>query len=156
MPTGTLVQGCVFDRHQRGTAPFPAGGEALDNAQGDQQDGCPHADLGVGGQHADQCRRSTHHDKGEHQHGLAAEAVTQVAGDDGAQRPEQEADADQGEGQDLCQAGVRGLQWGEEQRGQQRSRQLGKDEEVVPLDGGAYKGPGQDLAFFPPGAGAGK
>ena len=30
--------------------------------------------------------------------------------------------------------------------GQQRPRQLGKDEKVVPLDGGAYKGPGQDLA----------
>ena len=144
----------VLHGHQGGAAPFTAGGEALDDAQQDQQDRGPDADLGVGRQHADQGRGGAHHDEGEDQHGLAAEAVAEVAGDDGAQRTEQEADADQREGQDLRQAGVGVVQRGEEQRGQQRCCQLGEDEEVVPLDGGADQGPGEDLAFLMLAAGA--
>ena len=138
----------MLDGHQGGAAPFTAGGEALDDAEEDQQDRGPDADLRVGGQHADQGRGGTHHDQGEDQHGLAAEAVAQVAGDDRAERAEQEADADQGEGEDLRQARVGFVQRGQEQRRQQRCRQLGKDEEVVPLDGGADQRPGEDLAFL--------
>ena len=111
-----LAHGSVLDCHQGGTAPFTAGGEALDDTEQDQQDRSPDADLGVGRQHADQRRGGTHHDQGEDQHGLAAEAVAQVAGDDGAERPEQEADADEGEGQDLRQARVGGVERCQEKR----------------------------------------
>ena len=149
-----LALGSVLDCHQGGAAPFTAGGEALDDAEQDQQDRSPDADLGVGRQHADQRRGGTHHDEGEDQHGLAAEAVTQVAGDDGAERAEQEADADEGKGQDLRQARIGGVQRCEEQRRQQRCRQLGEDEEVVPLDGGPDQGAREDLAFLMLAAGA--
>ena len=72
----------AFDSHQGRAAPFTTGGESLDDAEQDQQHGGPEANLGVGGQHADQRRGGTHHDQGEDQHGFAAETVTEVAGDD--------------------------------------------------------------------------
>jgi hypothetical protein len=59
---------------------FAAGGEALEHAQGDQQDRGPDPDLGVGGQDADQGGGGTHHDEGEDQHGFAAEAVPEDTG----------------------------------------------------------------------------
>ena len=139
-----LALGSVLHGHQCGAAPFTAGGEALQDPEQDEQDRGPDADLGVGGQHADQGGGGTHQDQGEDQHRLAAEPVAQVAGDDRAERPEQEADADGGEGEDLRQPRVRGVRC-EEQRRQQRGRGLGIDEEVVPLDGGADERPARTL-----------
>lgn len=75
---------------------------------------------------------------------LASQPVAEVSGNEGPQWPEEKADADGGEGQNLRHAVVRFFQRSQEQRRQQRCRELGKDKEVVPLDGGADQSPGED------------
>ena len=54
------VLGSVFDRHQRRATPLAADGEALYEAQHDQQNRCPDANRGVAGQQPHQQRRHAH------------------------------------------------------------------------------------------------
>ena len=84
--------GGVLYGHQGSAAPFTTGGETLQDAQENQDDGCCDADLLVGGKQADQSGGCTHSEQGHHQGDLAAVLVTDVASDNGAERAEQEAD----------------------------------------------------------------
>ncbi len=136
----------MLDGHEGGAAPLTAGGEALQDAQQDQQDRRGHADGLVGRQDADEGGRQTHTDQGDHEDGLASVPVAEVAGDDRTQGAEQEADADRGPGEDLGE--VVAADGVEEQWCEDEGRGLGVDEEVVPLDGGADEGSGKDPLLF--------
>ena len=140
--------GRVLDGHQRRAAPFATGREALQDAEQDQQDRSGDADRGVGRQEADECGGQAHQDEREHQHLLAAEPVAEIAGDDRAERTEQERDADRREREHLGEPGVRLGHGGEEERREHQAGCLGVDEEVVPLDGGTDERAGEDLAFL--------
>ena len=140
--------GGVLDGHQRRAAPLATGREALQDAEQDQQDRSGDADRGIGRQESDERGRQAHQDEREDEHLLAAEPVAEVAGDDRAERPEQERDADRREREHLGEAGVRLGHGGEEERREHEAGSLGVDEEVVPLDGGTDEGAGEDLALF--------
>ncbi|CVN06946.1 Uncharacterised protein [Streptococcus pneumoniae] len=140
-----LAVGGVLHGQQRRAAPLAAGGQALQQAQRDEQDRGPHADLGVGGQQADEGGGQAHADQREGQHELAAEAVAEVAGDDRAERADEEGDAEGDPCGDLGAALAHRL---EEEGGEDECGGLGEDEEVVPLDGGADDGAGDDLALL--------
>lgn len=102
----------------------------------------------AGGQQADGHGGPAHAEQGQHQHQFAAVAVAQPARQDGAQGPEEEADADGRKRDQLGQRGVLGRQRVKVEGGEHKACRLGVDEEVVPLDGGAHEGPGQDLLLF--------
>lgn len=147
MPSGTRPAGSaedtafavrgVLDGHQHRTAPFAAGRDALQDAQGDQQDRCRDADGGIGGQKPDQGGCHAHQGQGHHQDHAPTVAVTVVSGQECTERAEQEADADREERQDGRDPGACGL---EEQFAEDQARGHRVDEEVVPLDGGADDG----------------
>ncbi|MNV68688.1 hypothetical protein D3C71_1615570 [compost metagenome] len=65
--------------HQHGAAQFSAKRQALADPQRHKQDRRPHADLRVGGQQADEHRTDAHHEQAEGQHGLASDAVAEMA-----------------------------------------------------------------------------
>ena len=94
-PRGVAMLG----RHQHRAAPFAADGEALDQAQDDQRDRRPDADLRIGRQKADQHGGDAHQDQAQHQQSLAADAVAEMAEDDAADRPRDEAERIGREGQ---------------------------------------------------------
>ena len=77
------VRGVLHD-HGAGAAELAGHGEALDHAEDDQQDRREDADLGVGGQQADQEGREAHQEHREDQDVLAAVPVTPGAQNDGA------------------------------------------------------------------------
>ena len=89
----------MLGRHQHRPAPFAADREALDEAQHDQRDRRPDADLRVGRQQADQHRRDAHQDQAQHQQPLAPDPVAIMAEDDAADRPRDEAERIGGEGE---------------------------------------------------------
>jgi hypothetical protein len=136
----------VLHREQGGAAPFAARGEALEDAQQDQGGGRGGADLPIGGEQADERGRRPHEQQGQHEHALAAQPVAEPAGEDCAEGPEQEADADRGQGDQGGQSGGLLVQRGEEARREHQARGLGVDEEVVPLDGGAGERAHEGLA----------
>ena len=76
--------GGVLGGHQHGAAPLAADRDALHDAQQHQQDRRPHADLGVGGQQADQGAADAHQRHAQHEHLLAADPVAEVAEQDAA------------------------------------------------------------------------
>ena len=124
----------MFDRHQHRAAPFAAHTEALADAQYQQQDRRPDADLVVGRQQADQERADSHDQQREDQHLFAPEAIAEVAEDDprdrtrdeaNQRRPEREHGADQR------------IERGEEQLVEDQRGEGVVQKEVIPLDGGA-------------------
>ena len=139
------VGGCMFDGEQRGAAPFASGGEPLKNAQENQQDRGRDADLGIARQESDGDGGAAHQEQCQHQHGPAAEAVTQMPGDDGTQRTEDEADADGCEG---GERGIGGPERLEEQLAEDQRRRIRVNEEVVPLNGGTDHRSCDDAAVF--------
>src|SRR4029453_17504097 len=132
----------VLDRHQHGPAPLAAHPDALGDAQGDQDDRGPDADGVIGRQQADEEGGDTHDEQRQHQHGLAADAVAEVAEDDAAQGPGREADAVGGQGQQRARGR---LHLGEEQLVEHQRGGGAVEEEVVPLDGGADEAGRHDL-----------
>lgn len=140
-----LVGGSVLDGHQRRTAPLAARGDALQDTQEQQQDRRDHPRRLVGGQHADQRGGDAHQHQRRHEHHATPVPVADVAGDEGAQRSEQEADADREERGDRGAGGAETL---EEQLRQHERGRRGVDEEVVPLDGGADHGGGDHAPSF--------
>ena len=82
----------MLDNHERRAAPFAAQRDALDEAQGNQKDRCPHANLLVGRETPDRERAKRHDRHGDHQHGLAADSIAKVAEDRPADRARDEAD----------------------------------------------------------------
>ena len=129
--------------HQHRAAPLAAEPEALHEAQRDEQDRGGDADRLVGGQEADRARGQAHHQQRRDEHVAAARAVAEVAGDDAADRPRDEADRVGGEGQQRAdqRLGVREEEVAEDERG---GRAV--EEEVVPLQRGADHTRGDDTA----------
>ena len=78
--------GGVFVGHQDRAAPFGAVGEALDDADQDEQDTGPDADALVGGQQADQEGGQAHHDQAGDENRFTADLVAEVTADDAAER----------------------------------------------------------------------
>ena len=126
----------VFQRHQRGAAPFAADGEALDQPQHDQQDRGEDADGLVGGEQADREAGRAHDAHGQHEHGFAADPVTEVAEDDPAERADDVADGQGGERGD--RRDHRG-EVGEEQLPEHQGGGGAVEQEVVELDGAAQE-----------------
>ena len=138
----------MFDRQQRGPAPLAAGREALEDPQQGEQDRCGHADHRVVRQQADERGRGAHEDEREDEHLLPPDAIAEVAGDDRPERPEEERDAQRRPGHDLAERRTVRGQRAEVLGGEDEAGGLGVDEEVVPLDGRADEGSGEDLAFL--------
>ncbi|MNJ56586.1 hypothetical protein D3C77_521410 [compost metagenome] len=131
--------------HQYRTAPLPAHGNALDDAQQNQQHRRHGADLRIGGQQADAHRHHPHHHQGDHQRFLAPDTVANMTKDNAAQRPGEKAHGEGAEGgHGAEQLVVRGKEQGPEH--QRRSR--GVDVKVVPLDHRADKGGGRSPAWL--------
>ena len=84
----------MFQRHQRGAAPFAADGEALDQPQHDQQDRGEDADGLVGREQADREAGRAHDAHGQHEHGLAADPVAEVTEDHPTEGPDDVADGE--------------------------------------------------------------
>src|SRR4029077_10292254 len=70
---------CVFEGHGVRAGLFTGCGQALQDAEQDQQDGRPDADGAVGGQAADQECRHTHEQQGADHDGFAADLVADVS-----------------------------------------------------------------------------
>src|SRR5699024_5115276 len=94
-PAGPLIG--MLDREQDRSAPFAAGRDSLDDAQDDEQDRGDDAGRLIGRQEADEGGGRAHGDEGDDEHDPAAEPVAVVAGEEGAQRAEEEADPDRRE-----------------------------------------------------------
>lgn len=131
-PTALLAR--VLHDHQGRATPLTADGDALDHAQGDQQDRCPDADGVVGGQQADEEAGAAHQAHGEQQHVLAAQAVAEVSEDDAADGAGHISGGEGAERGDRAHGGVGA---GEEQFAEDERGDGAVDEEVVELDGGA-------------------
>jgi hypothetical protein len=121
----------VLGGHQHRAAPLAADGDALHHAQEHQQDRCPHADLGVGRQHADQGAAHTHQDHAQHEHLLAADPVTEVAEHDAAERA---GEVPGGQGAEAGNGGDQRIEVGEEDLAEHHRRGRGVQQEVVVLD----------------------
>ena len=91
----TLVVRSVLGGHQSGTRPFAAQTDALHETAQAQRDS-HNAPLAIGRQAADQERGDTHGQQRNHQCGLAAHAVAEMAEHQGSERTCNERD---GEGQ---------------------------------------------------------
>ena len=133
VPAAAAARG-VLHRHQGGPAPLAPGGHALEQAQHHQQDRRGDPDGGVGGQQPDADGGDAHEQQGHDQDALAADAVTEVPGEDPAQRAHHEAHAD---GRERGEQPGGGSEGGEEELPEHQARRRGVDEEVVPLDGRA-------------------
>ena len=88
----------MFERHQLRTGQFAAERKALNDAQNDEKDGRPHANLSVGRQQSHEHGRRAHDRHGKKQQRAAPEPVAEIAADDGAERTRGEADAESGQG----------------------------------------------------------
>ena len=97
----------------------------------------PDADLGIGRQQADQHRRHAHQDQAQHQQPLAADPVAEMAEDDAADRPRDEAERIGGEGE---QGAGQRIVGGEEQPVEDQGGGRAVEEEIVPFDGRADRG----------------
>src|SRR5699024_11694654 len=75
---------------QRQPAPRGAAGDALDEPARDEQDRGHEADAPGRGQAADEEGEDSHAQQGDDHHGLAADLVSEVAGDEPADRPRDE------------------------------------------------------------------
>src|SRR6185312_8317506 len=82
----------VLVSHEHGPAPLAAKTKALKDAENEQQDRRPDADLGVGWHEADQEGRNAHDHQRKDEHALAADAVAEVAEDNAAERARDKSD----------------------------------------------------------------
>ena len=121
----------VLGGHQHRAAPLAADGDALHDAQEHQQDRCPHADLGVGGQQADQGAADAHQGHAQHEHLLAADPVAEVAEHDAAERAGEVAGGERAEAGDGADQRV---EVGEEDLVEHDRGGRGVQQEVVVLD----------------------
>jgi hypothetical protein len=135
-PETALLRSAVLHREQHRTGPLAAQGEALHDAQQQQQDRGDDADLCGGRQQTHQGGGPAHQEHRQRQGALAADAVTDVAEDESADRAHQEADGEGGEGQHGAHEGAL---IGEERGVEDQTGRGGVEEEVVPLDGGAHQ-----------------
>ena len=132
--TTTAARGHFGD--QRGGAGLlGTGAQALEDAEGHQEDRSQHPGLFKGGQQADGEAGHAHQADGQDQDHLAAEPVADVAEDNAAERPGGEAHTVGGEGGD---DGAALAQRGEEERPEDQGRGQAVDVEVVVLQGGAH------------------
>ena len=93
-----LPAGRVLDRHQDGAAPLAAEPEALHEAQHHEQRSAPRGPTDVvGRQEADRERRHAHEHQRQAEHRLAPDPIAEVAEDDAAHRPRDEADRERRE-----------------------------------------------------------
>ena len=132
-----VAPGGVFVGHQDRAAPFGAVGQALDDADQDEQDAGPDTDARVGGQQADAERGQPHQHQAGDENRFAADLVTEVPADDAAEGADQEADTEGGEGQQGPGERVTG---GEEVGAEVQGRGGAVADEVVGLDGGPDSG----------------
>lgn len=109
----------------------------MQHSQGDEEDRRPDSDLVVGGQQAHADGAGAHEREGDDDRVLAAEAVTEVAEDDPAERAGDETDREGREGGERADGGG-GV--GEEQRPEHEGGRGAVDVEVEPFDGGADEG----------------
>ena len=125
--------GGVFVGHQDGPAPFGAVGQALHDADHDEQDAGPDADALVGRQQPDAEGGDTHQHQAGDQNGFAAELVAEVAADDAAERADQRSRRPGWRRTAGCRSAGR-------RRGRSRAEVQGRRgavaDEVVGLDGG--------------------
>ena len=91
-PEAATSSVAVLGRHQHRAAPLAADGEALQQPADQQQDRGGDADGGVRRQQADREGGDPHHHQRDDQHLLAPDPVTEVAEDDAAERPGDEAE----------------------------------------------------------------
>ncbi len=138
-----MLRVAVLGDHQHRAAPFAADREALDDAKDDQSNGRPYADAVVARHDPDQDGCEAHHHEAPHQQFLAADAVAEMAEDDAAERPRDEADGVGGEGE---QGADQRVERGEEQLVEDEGGGGAVEEEVVPLDGGADQAGEDDAA----------
>jgi hypothetical protein len=133
----------VLDRHEHGSAPLPTHPDALGDAQGDQDDRRPDADGVIGRHQPDAEGGHAHDEQRQHQHGLAPDAVAEMAEDDAAQGAGREADPIGGQRQQRARGR---LDLGEEQLVEDQRGGRAVEEEVVPLDSGADEASRHDLS----------
>ena len=143
-PEAAVLRLAVLGDDQHGAAPLTAEREALDEPQGDQQDRGQHADGGEGGQQPDREGRAAHHQQRDDQQLLAADPVAEVAEDQGADRPGEEARPRRCAKAAGCRRTRRLL--GEEQGREDERGGRAVEEEVVPLDRGADDARADDAA----------
>ena len=127
-----------------GAAVFAPEGEALGQAQEDEDHGGPEADRRVGRQEADQGGGEAHHDDRDEEGVLAPDLVADAAEDEGAEGPHGKAHADQGE---AGQERRRVIAGGKEEL-PEKDRERGVDVKIVPFEDGAKGGGGDDEAMF--------
>src|SRR5699024_7307254 len=119
---------------QRQPAPLGAAGDALDESARDEQDRGHEADAPGRGQAADEEGEDSHAQQGDDHHGFAADLVSEVAGDEPADRSRDETGGEGRERQERAgdSARIREEDLREDQRGRRAV-----EEEVVPFDRGA-------------------
>ena len=132
--------GGVLGNEGRGARVLTTGGEALNELEADKQDGRPDAEYGSGRQCTDSEGRQRHHHEGEGEDLLAAEAVAELPQNHPAQRPGDEGDGEDTQGEQGL-GRFRGL--GQECLADQNGN-VGVHADVVPLhdvaDDGAHDG----------------
>ena len=102
------------------------------------------ADGAVGGQEADGNGGEAHDREGEHERGLAADAIAEVAKERGADGTGEEGDAEGGE---RGEGGAGGIGRGEEEAREDEHGGRGVDVEVEELDGGADEASKENLSW---------
>jgi hypothetical protein len=133
----------IFGRHQHRSTPFAADCEALDDAQQDEADRRPYTDRRVARQQADEHGCKPHQYEAPHQQFLAADAVAEMAEDDSAQRPGDEAHR---VGRESQQGPDQRIERGEEQLVEDERRSRAVEEEIVPFDRRANQARGDDAS----------
>ena len=131
---GALAGGGVLGRDERRAGPLAAEREALREAEDQQEERRPPADVVVGREAADQERRDAHREQRRDEGRLAAEAVAEVPEDDGAEGAGDHRGAEHGE---RGQQGGRVVAGREEEDREDEDGGRRVDVEVVELDGGA-------------------
>src|SRR4029453_13311507 len=133
----TLFHRRIFDGDNHRAAPLATDGEALDDAQGNQQDGGGQADGHVVRQQADEPGDNANANDRDHEDLLAAHLVTEGAEDEAADRAGHEANGECGEGAHGSDEGILGY---EEMCCEQQSSSFWEKEEVVPFQRSAHEG----------------
>ncbi|MNO48359.1 hypothetical protein D3C76_386920 [compost metagenome] len=139
-----LAFGCMFGHVGRGAAVLTAQGQALQQAQADQDDGGRHANGRVAGQQTDDGRGHTHDHNGDEEGVLAPDHVAQPAEHDGAEGAYGKAGGEREQREDK---GGCLVDAGEEVLGDDRGEGA-VQVEVIPLEHGAQGGRENDLALL--------
>ena len=133
----------IFRRQQRRAAPFAAKAEALAEAQQAEQPGRQRAGRFVRGQRADQGGGKAHHQHRGDKRRLAADAVAEMAEEEGADRTREKGDA---EGEESVERLRRRIGGGKERLAEHERRRRAVNVEIVEFDGGADKARHHDAA----------